>query len=404
MNRFANLFQRINLHIQTWKIAYEEARREEPTRLVRGKDVEFLPAVIEIQEAPPSPIGRTVMWTIVCLFTLAIVWAAFGRIDIIAVAQGKIVPSNRSKLVQPLETGVVKAIHVRDGQRVKQGDVLIELDTTAGADRERFVNEYRATQTEVARLRALMARKDTFEPPQGVDSVFVRTQLSRLKDQLAEITALENQARIYKELRAQQAVSEMQYLEADRQRAQKAQEHAAALSDAETRMFTLSKELNKAEMRASQQRLVAPLDGIVQQLAIHTVGGVVTPAQQLMVIAPQKDQLEVEAWIENKDVGFVSENQDAEIKIESFPFTRYGTIEGKVVNLSGDAVPIEKVGLVYTARVSMAKSTIEVTSGKEVKLSPGMAVTVEVKTGERRIIEYFLAPLLKGVKEAARER
>lgn len=377
---------------------------EQTARSPRSKEREFLAAVIEIEETPPSPAGRAVVWTIIAIFAVGLAWATFGHIDIIAVAQGKIVPSNRSKVVQPLETGVIKAIHVRDGSRVKQGDLLIELDTTAGADRARLANEHRAALTEIARLRALLDGSGDFDPPKGADPKFVQVQRDRLRDQLAELQALESQAAAYRKLRAKEYVSQMQYLEVERQRAQKAQEHAAGLAEAETRAHSLSKELNKAETRAGQQHLRAPLDGVVQQLAVHTVGGVVTPAQQLMVVAPQEDQLEIEAWVENKDVGFVIENQEAEIKVESFPFTRYGTIEGKVVNLSGDAVPIEKVGLVYIARVAMSRSTIAVETGKEIKLSPGMAVTVEIKTGTRRLIEYFLSPLLKGVKEAARER
>src|SRR5205814_6221605 len=126
-------------------------------------------------------------------------------------------------------------------------------------------------------------------------------------------------------------------------------EYTGALSDAETKARSLSNELTKAQTRSSQQFLAAPIDGVVQQLAVHTVGGVVTPAQQLMVIAPLEGHVEIEAWVENKDIGFVNENQDAEIKIEAFPFTRYGTIPGKLVSLSGDAVPLEKQGFVYGA-------------------------------------------------------
>jgi hemolysin D len=162
--------------------------------------------------------------------------------------------------------------------------------------------------------------------------------------------------------------------------------------------------LAKAETRTGQQTLMAPIDGVVQQLAVHTVGGVVTPAQQLMVIAPREGDLEVEAWIENKDIGFVNSEQDAEVKIEAFPFTRYGVIDGRVLTLSKDAVPIEKVGLVYTARVHLDKSTIRVENDKEVYLSPGMNVTVEIKTGQRRLIEYFLSPLLQAGRESIRER
>jgi len=168
--------------------------------------------------------------------------------------------------------------------------------------------------------------------------------------------------------------------------------------------------------------LTAPVDGTVQQLAIYTVGGVVTPAQQLMLIVPKGNSLEVEAFVQNKDIGFVNDNQKAEIKIETFPFTKYGTIHGTVLHVSNDAIQMESrqaqtndnkissadnrdkpSGLVYTARVQLNKSTMQV-EGKTINLTPGMAVTVEIKTGKRRLIEYFLSPLLQYKDESLRER
>ena len=392
-------------HIEVWRTAWQEQKRQEPVVVPQGRELEFLPAVLEIQESPPSPVGRTIIFIIIGLFSAALLWSVFGHIDIVAVAQGKIIPSDYSKVIQPLESGIIKKIHVRDGQHVKKDDVLIELDaTTTGADRERYSNEYLSALTEVARLQALIADQDIFTPPKGANARFVEIQRNRLRDQLTEFRALQNQAEAYKTLYDKQLVSRMQYLEADRARAHKAQEHAAEYSEAKTRAHSLSQELAKAETRTGQQTLTAPIDGVVQQLAVHTVGGVVTPAQQLMVIAPREGDLEVEAWIENKDIGFVNAEQNAEVKIEAFPFTRYGVIDGKVLTLSKDAVPIEKVGLVYTARVNLAKSTIRVENDKEVYLSPGMNVTVEIKTGQRRLIEYFLSPLLQASRESIRER
>lgn len=392
-------------HVEAWRIAWDEAKREAPVSAPRGKELEFLPAVIEVQETPPPPLGRAVARTVIIIFGFAVLWALIGKIDIVAVAQGKIVSSDRSKTIQPLESGVIKAIHVRDGMRVKQGELLIELDPTAtGADRERLSNEYVAALTEVARLRVLMIGKNSFEAPAGSDPTFVRIQRNLLRDQLAELHALQSRAEAFRKMLDKQLVSQMQYLEVEQQRAAKAQEHAAALALVETRAISLSKELDKAVTRAQQQRLTAPIGGVVQQLAVHTVGGVVTPAQQLMVIASNEGSLEIEAWVENKDIGFVDENQPAGIKVESFPFTRYGTIEGKVLSLSRDAVPLDKIGYVYSARVSMAKTSVRVENDKDVTLTPGMTVTVEIKTGSRRLIEYFLSPLLQGVQESIRER
>jgi hemolysin D len=242
-------------------------------------------------------------------------------------------------------------------------------------------------------------------------------------------------AEAYKKLLEHEAVTKMDFLQAEGQRIDKAQELAgqkkklqqdrAALAEAEkhyramasefqqtkqaelsileTKAASLAQEATKASQRAGLQRLTAPIDGVVQQLGVHTVGGVVTPAQQLLIVVPQDHPVEVEAQVENKDVGFVQEGQPVEIKVETFQFTLYGTIPGHVLTVSDDAAPLEKIGLVYPTRVSMDRSTIQV-DGKEVNLSPGMAVTVEIKTGQRRIIEYLLSPLLKSMKESLRER
>jgi hemolysin D len=401
--RIAPFFAGIDHYVSAWRIAWAEAKREEPAAVPKGKELEFLPAVLEVQESPPSPVGRALAISIAAVFGFALLWAIFGEIDIIAVAQGKIVPGDRSKMIQPLESGVIKAIYVRDGSRVKAGDPLIELDTTASPDHERFQNEYFAAVIEVARLRALLADKERFEVPDGANPALVEAERNRLHDQLTEYRSLKTQAEAYKELLEKQYVPRLQYLEVERKRAEKMNEYTAALSAAETRARSLSKEIVKAGTRADQQHLTAPIDGVVQQLAVFTVGGVVTPAQQLMVVAAEEGLLEVEAILENKDIGFVNEEQEAEVKIDAFPFTRYGTVEGKVVSMSRDAVQVDKVGLVYTARVNLLRSTIQI-ENKEIRLTPGMTVAVEIKTGKRRLIEYFLSPLIQAGHESIRER
>ncbi len=172
---------------------------------------------------------------------------------------------------------------------------------------------------------------------------------------------------------------------------------------ASQRAASLEQERIKAEQRNRLMRLTAPVGGTVQQLAVHTVGGVVTPAQPLMVIVPHDNVLEVDALLPNKDIGFVNPGQIAEIKVETFPYTRYGTLHGTVTQVSSDAIQDDKLGLVYATRVKLARDTIQV-ENKAVRLTPGMAVTVEVKTGTRRVVEYFLSPLLQYGNESLRER
>jgi len=458
----------LSRHWAVWKAAWRAESSQELGTVPSGRATEFLPAVLEIQQTPPSPIGRAITWTIIAVFTAGMLWATFGWIDIVATAQGKIIASGYSKIIQPYETGVIASIHVLDGQVVKRGEVLIELDPTQNrADRDRASNEYRAAKVDAARLLALIAGRSTFDEPSDGDPQYIALQQQLLRDQLAEYQARaeaaqhlidqrraaldqtkENirrleatvpmeaeRAEAYRKLLDHEAVTRMDFLQAEEQRIDKTQELAgqrkklvqdaaalleaeknyrvtvtefqqtkqAELSTIETKAASLSQDVTKAGQKADLQRLTSPIDGVVQQLTVHTVGGVVTPAQQLLIVVPQEHPVEVEAQVENKDVGFVKEGQPAEIKVETFLFTLYGTIPGKVLTVSDDAASIEDVGLVYPTRVSMDRSTVQV-EDKQVNLSPGMAVTVEIKTGKRRIIEYLLSPLLKSVKESLRER
>lgn len=457
---------------EIWGAAWRAERKQPFAVATSGEAAEFLPAVLEIQQTQPSPIGRGILWTIMALLTVFVAWASVGRIDIVATAQGKIIPSGHSKMIQPYETGVIASIQVQDGQIVHKGDVLIELDPTQNrADRDRALNEHRAARVEAARLRALIAGAAILVAPPESDPQYVWLQQQLLRDQMAEYQArvdaaqqvivqrraaigvtVENIRRLaatvpmeteragaFKRLMERDAVTKLDYLQAEGQRIDKLQELAgqqhklrqdqAALAEAkqnlgamvsefqqtkqaelsaiDTKASSLSQEVTKAGQKAELQRLVSPIDGVAQQLVVHTVGGVVTPAQPLLIVVPQDHPVEVEAQLENKDVGFVKEGQAAEIKIETFPFTVYGTIPGTVLTVSDDAVPIDKDkpadSLVFATRVSLARGTIPV-EGKVVHLSPGMAVTVEIKTGRRRVIEYLLSPVLKTLQESLRER
>ncbi|MFZ1884941.1 MAG: HlyD family type I secretion periplasmic adaptor subunit [Rhodoplanes sp.] len=460
----------------------------------RHKDeLAFLPAALEIVETPPSPIGRAIGASIIALFAAALAWACIGTVDIVAVAPGKIIPSGRIKVIQPFETGVVRAIEVRDGQRVKSGDVLLELDPTINsAELEHLRSDRLAAQLEAARLRAVLDGGNDplahFKPPEGAPADLVGVQRRFLVSQAAEqaakiaeidrqiaqkeaerattqasidklkatIPPLEERVGIRKQLFNEKLgskllyLSELQDLVSARQdvlvqqsrygeaaaaiaalvesRNRAVAEYQRAVSDelvkAEQKAAGLAQDIIKAEERTRLQKLTAPVDGVVQQLAMHTIGGVVTPAQTLMIIVPSESHLEVEAMISNKDIGFIERGQEAAIKIDTFNFTRYGVLHGKVLNVSLDAITRDKpqdrnsekaLGaettsseprgqeLIYLARISLDRTRMQVDS-KKVNLVPGMAVTVEIKTGQRTIISYLLSPLMRYRQESLRER
>ena len=430
---------------------------------------EFLPAALELVETPPPALPRAVLWAIVAALGFAIGWSCIGKIDLVAVAPGKVIAADRTKLIQPAEVGVVKKILVADGQTVRAGDVLIELEaaaTATGADTARQREALMAARLEAARHEAL-ARGAQLKAPPGAAKALVDAEMRAMASQaqehrakLAEFDAevvrrtaelgavkelanklaqtlpiAQRRAEDYKNLVEQKFVSQHGYLEREQARIEnerdlafqqaRVQQLAAAVDetrrrrdssvaeferteinakvDADKRAALLAQELVKAQTRQSQQTLTAPVDGVVQQLAVHTIGGVVTPAQALMVITPSDYQAEIEAQLDNRDVGFVRVGQHVEVKVDTFPFTRYGTIPGTVSFVSSDAVQDEKRGLVFQARVKLDKPAIRVDE-REVSLTPGMAVTAEIATARRRIVEFFLDPIRRTTGEALIER
>ncbi|ACJ27822.1 Type I secretion membrane fusion protein, HlyD [Shewanella piezotolerans WP3] len=441
----------------------------------------FLPAALEIQEPPPNPLARKLGWSLLVLLVIAIVWACLGEVNIVASAEGKIIPSSKVKQIQPLEKAVVKNILVREGQYVHQGEPLIELDSTlTTADEKRLSGELHSARLSLAGSQALLVMlaqdvNDTnialvsLDFPHVPNATQVELALHkrllwqqwlqyRAQWQMLQSNLLQTQAEqaasdevigkleqilpiitkrtsTMKGLHKQNYASENDYLALEQERIQYTHDLAAEhqrlkqlqASESEVRqqfntlkaqtsvteltkipqiqqqIASLQEELAKAVDRNKKQVLYAPVSGQVQELSIGTVGGVVTEAQQLMLIVPDEVLLDVEVFLDNKDIGFVREKMLAEIKIHTFPFTKYGIIDGEVISVSNDATVDEQRGLIYGMRLKMKQSTIMV-EGKEIKLMPGMAVTAEVQTGKRHIIEFFMAPLLRYRQESIRER
>jgi hemolysin D len=465
-----------------------------PKPAARNKEeLAFLPAALEIVETPPPPVAGAIGTTIIVLFVLALAWASFGKVDIVATASGKILPSGRTKVIQPFETGVVRAIHVRDGQTVKAGEVLIELDPTMNdAERKHYESDLITAELDVARLSAAMSGAadplTAFHPPEEAGPTMVAMQrqflLHQVDEHRAKIAALDGQkaqkeaelatinatvakldailpvlkerVEIKKVSYSANLSSKVDYLQilqslvetqqdllvqksksreaeaalaaVTEQRAQTVAEFQRTLSgemvEAQRKVGGLSEDLVKAQQKTRLQVLTAPVDGAVQQLAVHTIGGVVTPAQALMVVVPADSHLEIEAMVSNRDIGFIHPDQDVEIKIDTFNFTRYGLLHGKVLSVSQDAITRDKPQdksndqtqgattntsepkgqeLVYAARVSLDRTQMQIEENL-VNLSSGMAVTVEIKTGDRAVISYLLSPLLKYKQESLRER
>lgn len=461
-------------------------------RAVARADKEFLPAALEILETPPAPL-QTWLILFICTFILtALAWSYFSRIDIIAVAQGKIQPTGRVKVVQPLEAGRVTSLRVANGTAVKAGDVLILLDAgEATVERNAAAAEHDALLGEIARRRIAVAlgrrRLASMGMPQASltprETAVLEGDLAQLGANVGSLEAQRRQKEAERDrLRAtigaerslistlEERVAMRQTLvdmhvgsksnlldsvevlktqattlatqlgqereslasidvlggEIDRTFKTFVADNAQKLAEAERRADDSMQRLEKANVRLAHLTLRAPIDGTVQALAISTVGQVVSGGEEVMRIIPRNAGLEIECYLANKDVGFVKAGQPAVAKLEAFPFTRYGMLDASVLRVAEDAIPAPDVqqiegdpargarqtgfagqertqNLLFPVTLRPAQTTMRI-DGRDVPLTPGMAVSVEVRTGTRRVLEYMFAPLFEVSSRAMKER
>ena len=437
-------------------------------KFFKGKEdrlqYQFLPAAEEIVETPPSPFGRVVLWLITALLIVAIAWSYFGKLDIIAPATGKVMPEGSIKTVQPASPGVVTEIKVSEGQKVKKGDLLIQLDdsiaksdvktaeqalavaklerdilakTLTGEDVAEAVNAADIPDNVKQHLIALAESKVSASEVQkqllssGVSSAGqqveaqkqskrtaqdnldkLRTREQELKKELETATPF-NESSIRSELRSVQqqiASVEASLPTYDQQIAQAqtgvseansrltaydAENKASAYTsivDSEKHITELENTLAKAKQIVEQLSIRAPVDGTILSLATKTVGGVVSAAQPVDEVVPEGTKLVVDATVQNKDIGFIQVGQPVVIKVDTYSFQRYGYLKGVVKSISPDAINDEKQGLVYKMKVEIEGN--ETSKNNTIKVEPGMSVTAEITTGKRRIIEFFLDPLM----------
>ncbi len=437
-----------------WQARHELAG---PKRL--ADEAAFLPAALSLQATPVHPAPRRAAIVICALFAFALAWAWFGQVDIVAVAPGRIVVSERTKTIQPLEASVVKRVLVRDGDSVQAGQVLVELDpTNAQADQSSVQEQLKAADADLRRAQALLgslggarlagsdphlqsewqdiqarlAKLDAEHARRSAEAATVREAIAKLdatiplaRQREADVKGLAEQGFMNQHAgqdRARERIEQERDLSTQHARLAEAsaamreaeQNKAAYLAEtrrnlrerqtqATLKREQLGQERSKTEQRQRLTQLSAPVAGTVQQVAVHTEGGVVTPAQVLMVVVPRDAEVTAEVVIDNKDIGFVRPGQAVEVKLETFPFTRYGTVPATVKRMAADAVAAEKRGAVFPATLTLAHSSIDI-NGQRVALAPGMNLSAEIKTGRRRVADYLLSPIRQATSESLRER
>ena len=435
---------------------------------------EFLPAAEEIVETPAATLGALVVWLVTLLLIVALAWSYFGRIDIVAVANGKISTEGSTKIIQPAVSGVVTNINVHEGQRVKKGETLLELDKTTaekdvatanqslntarverdilrrlavGGNTDEIINnadlpdetkamlrQFASSQTVLSAARQQAANGTISNYQQQIQfNQQAKNQLEinaqNLKNRKAEIEKQLPNANPIDRLRLQNELSNIdqritsadsavlgqnqQLLQSqsaltqaqNQSQTQNAETNSAFSNQiiaAEKRIIELENNLVKARQVLAQTTITAPVDGTVLSLTVKTIGGVVNAGQQLAQIVPEKVSLYIDAALDNQDVGFVKSGQRVVVKVATYPFQRYGYLEGTVENISPDAIQDDKKGLIYKAKIKLNDD--KSSKQNQLKLLPGMSVSAEITTGQRRIIEFFLDPLMTKADESLKVR
>ena len=420
---------------------------------------EFKPVLSEIEDSPVSPLGRFTFWIIVAIMIVTVLWLTIGKVDIVVSARGLIIPDGEAKIIQPLDTGVISKILVKEGDFVKEGQPLMEIDpATTEPELESVQKNLEDTLLEIKRLNAT-ADGNEFDTTNEISETALIQQnlynasmsaiknkveakkidLSKTEDELnasrAELeakkqilgSAMDKEQRMKNVLDViayddyQNVINEIKTLSAEVTKlnyqikelnSQKVQilKEIDAIED-EFKATNLEKLADKTKaanelksnadqiiFRNTKQTITSPCDGYVDKLFRHTNGGVVTPAQQLFAITPINTPLMIKATVLNQDIGFVKEGMNVSVKIDTFNFQKYGMIEGEVKTVSKNSIEDEKLGPVYEVYITPLTHTLKV-EGKDEPIRTGMSLSAEINVGKRRIIEFFIYPLIKYLDE-----
>ena len=422
---------------------------------------EFKPLLVEIEDRPLNPLGRAVFWIVIAAILFTCLWMFFGKVDVVVTARGKVIPSGEVKIIQPLNAGVVRNILIQPGDYVTKGQLLMEIDPSEiDPELASMQADHKQAELEIERINSLLEERTFTVHSDQYDAEVLRVQqeiyisekerlkkqvqvkqesLLQLDERLAAEDKVAEQAgymfavlteKLERLQKVKEIISRDEYERSESEAKQyetecKISEHRTAelialkqqtnqeiatikeeyrnrllteLSEKKQRYLYLQARIEKAEFISARQQITAPVAGYISRLLFHTIGGVVTPAEKLAFIVPENSPLLIKATLLSKDMGFIAENMAASIKIDTFSFQKYGTIDGKVIQVSKDSIEDEHLGLVYEVYIAPEKNTLLV-DGIETPISAGMSVTAEVKVGKRRIIEFFIYPLIKYLDE-----
>ena len=383
--------------------AIAAARRlaERAGERIQADPRDFLPALVRLQEAPPSPLGRRMLWTVLVFLGVLLLWITVGRLDIVAVAEGKLVPDTYLKILQPTDAGVVKEILVKEGDLVKEGQVLLRMDSALSkSDLKALTADFQNKDIALRRIDAQLGGEPFLHRAEEPAGLFAQVHAQYLANRqayenaLAQARAIHEKAKhdlvaaeqirsklvqtlphyreqevAYQKLANDGFAGKLMYTDKQRERIEKEQDlHAqeAVIASAratilqeekkivqitadyrrqlQTERVDLASQLEKANQELSKQahrhgylELRAPQDGVGKDLATHTAGTVTSPGTILLTLVPKDENLRAEVWVKNDDIGFVRQTQPVKVKLAAFTFQKYGMVEGEVAHVSADS-------------------------------------------------------------------
>ncbi len=427
---------------------------------------EFKPLLAEIEENPGSRVGRVIFWTIVAVMVFTVIWMYVGEIDVVISARGKVIPDGEIKILQPLDYGVVSKILVKEGDQVKKDQVMMEIDpSTIAPELESMKTNLKRLELEIIRYESILEER-LFKPDitmyenelvkiqrdiyhsmlMGLENQLriknevikeleketsvLETEMNRSRSLLAISTEKKNRLETVIDIIAkneyEDALNEVlnyennitrsgfKLKEIDHRKKQIVEEIAYLKEDFRTtilkelsviqKQVSISRaEIEKMSFKNSRQKIVAPVNGYVNKLLIHTVGGVVSPAQNLVAIVPDDTPLVIKAVLANKDRGFVKKGMPVTVKIDTFDFQKYGSVDGEVDHVAKDSIEKEGQDIIFEVYIKMLDKFL-IVEGKEVPVSSGMSLTAEIKVEKRKIIEFFIYPIVKYLDEGVSVR
>ncbi|MDY0052129.1 MAG: HlyD family type I secretion periplasmic adaptor subunit, partial [Aliarcobacter sp.] len=404
------------------------------------------------------PLGRAILWIVVSIMTFGVLWLIFAKIDVVVSARGQVIPTGEIKILQPIETGVISKINIKEGDYITKGQVLMQIDpsvTQTSLDvKERNLE---VLNLQIIRLEALINNKPLFlnsnlneakeeEKLYLVQKNSLEEGLSRYEMKLAQTksqyqSSLSDKSRLsmlllrdeerlkkletvldiiarkdYEDLqknilneKEQENMASFKVDESKKRIIEIEQEKNSFISEFKDTKYqellnlkkelrNLQSEINAIKFQNQKQSIISPTDGYVAKLMINTIGGVVTPAEKLISIVPKDSPLIVKVNVLNQDIGFIKKDMNSKIKIDTFSFQKYGFFEGKIINVGNFSIDDEKLGPVYEVKIEPNGKTISV-EGHERYLEAGMSVTAEIKVGKRRVIEFFIYPIIQYLDE-----